>query len=307
MSISTKDRFPINYKGFLYRKSNDSLIINSTDFDRAIKIMKNDNIRSLEINPNFFDGQDLSFLSKFNFVKELTILSDNVKDIAPVEALSNLSILNIENKLGGSIDFRVFQDLKECSFVWGIQGCETIFEVPSLTHLRIDNYNRFEIFEIQNLNLLCSLSLYYSKIVNLIGISNLDDLVNLNLTGCSCLEDISEINKLKELNALVLDNCQNLKNFEPIGQLEKLRSLSLNDVKDLPSINFLESLYNLEEIFFTGNTEVVDGDLNVLINLCQKGKLKKIIFKNRRFYTHKVENFGFKVPTVVSNIFRKKS
>lgn len=301
-----KNRLPVNHKGFLYREVNNALIINSTDFKRAIEVMNQDNIKNLEINPNFFKEQDLRFLREFNFIEGLYVLVESINDMTPIQSLPNLRILIVDNKLKGCLDFRAFKDLEECFFVWGIQGSETIFETFSLTRLRIDNYDKFEIFEIQSLKDLISLSLYYSKLINLNGICNLSKLVNLDLTSCNYLEDIKKIEYIQSLYTLRLDNCKNLKSFEPIGDLKKLKSLSFNDVGNLPSLNFLEGLNNLEEIFFTGNTKIEDGNLNVLNNLLQNGNLKKVIFKNRKHYSHRVEDFGYKVPTVVANIFRKR-
>lgn len=300
-----KNRLPVNHKGFLYREENNSLIINSTDFNRAIKVIKQDNIKNLEINPNFFKEQDLNFLRDFIFIEGLSVLGEDIIDMTPIQLLSNLKILIMDNKLKGYLNFRAFKDLEECFFVWGIQDSATIFETFSLTRLRIDSYDKFEIFEIQNLENLISLSLYYSKIINLNGICNLNKLLNLDLTSCNYLEDITKITHLKALNTLRIDNCKRLKNVEPIGDLKQLKSLSFNDVGNLASLNFLERLNNLEEIFFTGSTKIEDGNLNVLNNLVQNGNLRKVIFKNRKNYSHRVEDFGYKVPTVVANIFRK--
>lgn len=112
-----KNRLPVNHKGFLYREENNSLIINSTEFNRAIKVMKQDNIKNLEINPNFFKEQDLNFLRDFIFIEGLSVLGEDIIDMTPIQLLSNLKILIMDNKLKGYLNFRVFKDLEECFFV----------------------------------------------------------------------------------------------------------------------------------------------------------------------------------------------
>lgn len=306
MTLKSEDRLPVDYKGFLYRKINNALILNSNDFDTAVKVMKADNIRHLEINSNFFKKKELSFLSEFNFIDGLSIISPSINDISPIHTLSNLKVLNIDHKLPGQINFQVFKNLEECFFTWGIQGCETIFNVLTLHKLRIDNYDKLEIIELSKLKKLNNLALYYSGIVNLLGISSLKKLIKLDLTGSKLLEDIGAVKELKGLEELRLDDCKNLSNLEPVKDLKKLKSLSFNNIGNLSSIKYLSSLNKLEEIIFSDNTNIEDGDLNSLQILYQKGNLKKSIFKSRMHYTHKPQDLGFKVPDAVANIFRKK-
>ncbi|NGX84410.1 leucine-rich repeat protein [Aequorivita sp. KMM 9714] len=306
MNLKIEERLPIEYKGFLFRKSNNALILNSDDYNGAIQIMKKDSINNLEINSNFFKENHLDFLRKFDFIEGLTIISSIIKDISPIQILTNLKTLNIEHKLKGELDFQSFKNLQECSFVWGIRGSETIFDTLSLLKLRIDNYDKYEIIEISNLKKLHSLSLYYATIINLQGISRLKNLTKLDLTGCVYLEDIEKINELTSLRELRLDDCKNLTTLKPVNNLQKLQHLSFNNIGSLSSIVYLNSLSNLEEIFFSDNTNIKDGNLNNLEYLFQKAKLKKAIFKNRRHYTHKPQDLGFEVPDVVANIFRKK-
>jgi len=306
MALKSEDRLPVEYRGFLYRKTSKALIINSTDFENAVKVMKEDNISNLEINSNFLRVHDLSFLNKFTFISGLSLISPLIKDISLIHLIPNLKVLNIEHRLSGKIDFKTFTNLTDCFFIWGIDGSETIFDCFSLQNLRIDNYNRFEVMELSNLITLKYLSLYHSSIANLSGIGKLKKLVKLDLTGCKFLEDIETVNELFELEELRLDECKNLVTIEPVQYLPKLKSLSFNNIGNLSSIKYLISLKKLEEIFFSDNTNILDGDLNSLQTLHRQGHLKKVIFKYRKHYTHKPQELGYKVPDVVANIFRKK-
>lgn len=302
----SEDRLPIDYKGFLFRKTTNALILNSTDFDKAIEIMNKDNIFHLEINPNFFNSYNLDFLSKFSFITGLTILGSSIEDISPIQSLVNLKSLNIEHKLQGELDFEGFINLEDCFFTWGLNGSKTIFNTSSLKKLRIDNYGNYELNEFSALKMLSSLSLYNAKIVNLLGLNNLNKLIKIDLTGCSALEDLGEIRNLTNLKELRLDGCKNLSSLEPIKYLSQLKSLSFNNIGNVASLDFVETLNQLEEIFFADDTNIVSGNLHALNGLYKKGSLKKAVFLHRKHYSHNSQSLGYKVPTVVSNIFKKR-
>ncbi len=306
MEFTTEDRFPIDYKGFLFRKTTNALILNSDNFDAAIKIMKEDNIKHLEINSSFFKGKGLDFLMEFDFLNGLTIISSLIKDISPIQSLTNLEVLNIDDKLKGTLDFGNFKKLRECLFMWGIQGSDTIFKATSLQKLRIDNYTHNDSNEFSNFDQLTSLSLRYSKILDISSIIKLSNLRNLDLTGNKKLEDISMIIELSKLENLRLDDCKSLAHLEPINKLSELRMLSFNNTKMISSITHFTTLSKLEEIYFSDDTNIEDGDLKSLEYLVQKGNLKKVIFRNRRHYTHTPKDLGYKVPDIVANIFKQK-
>lgn len=306
MTAKLEDSFPVDFNGFLYRKGNNAFIINSREFDKAIKIMKENNLKHLEINSAFFNHENLSFISKFQFIEELSLVSPSVRNISPIQVLTELKGLNISFCLPGEIDFQIFENLERCSFTWGLVGSETIFNVPSLRKLRLDDYNKYEIIPISNLKELISLELINSKLLNLIGIINLEKLKELDLTGSKYLGEIKQIDHLQSLEELRIDECKKLSTLESIGALEALRSLSFSDFGELFSIKYLDALVNLEEIFFVGKTNILDGNLNSLKFLHQEKKLKTAYFRYRKHYSHKPEDLGYKVPDIVANIFRSK-
>jgi hypothetical protein len=304
--LKSEDRIPIVYKGFLLRKKSNALLLNSNEFGKAAEIMQSDNINHLEVNPNFFEASDLNFLNRFSFITGLTLLNSTIKDISPIELLPDLKILNIEHKLQGYLDFGKFRNLEDCFFTWGLGGSETIFNANSLKSLRIDDYNKYELNEFSALKLLSSLSLYNAKIVNLQGLSSLN-LLKLDLTGCSNLEDIKELCFITNLKELRIDNCKNIASLEPIKFLSQLKSLSFNNIGNVLTIDFIKPLTHLEEIFFADDTNIVNGDLNNLQVLYKNGVLKKVIFLHRKHYSHNSQSLGYIIPTVVSDIFKKRN
>ena len=77
--------------------------------------------------------------------------------------------------------------------------------------------------------------------------------------------------------------------------LKHLEILDLNSMVEIPSVTFWSPLKNHEEVFFREGKKVKDGNLNVLQELKEKGKLHRIIFTNRKEYSHTCEQLGFKL------------
>ncbi len=306
MQNNKENQIPVKYKGFLLRKENKVLVLNSTNFIGAIKVMKSDGISHLEINSNYFPEESLDFIEQFEFIDGLTLLTPFIKDISPIQYLKNLKILRIEHKFKGELDFSKFPNLTDCFFCWGIKGSDTIFHSKSLQSLQIDKYSNYEILPIVNLPALKRISLFNSRLVNLMGIRDLPCLENLDLSGSNKLEDIEGIGNLSLIKILRLDYCKKITELKEIGRMSQLISLAFNNVGKIDSIKSFSSLKEMKEIFFTEDVNIVDGDLRSLHFLCDQGKLKQVIFRNRRHYTHTRENLGYKVPNVVANIFKKK-
>lgn len=304
--LDVVDHLPIEYKGFLYRKTSKALILNSTNFDKAVKIMKRNEIKNLEINSSFFSETALSFVDKFEFIEGISIISNKIENINPIHSLKNLKTLHIDYKLPSHINFEVFKNLEDVLFTWGMKGSESIFNVLSLKKLRIDNFNKTEIFEISNLHELRELELYNSSIINLNGIFQIANLRKLKLIRCRMLEDISSIHWLSNLEELNVDSCKKISSLDAIKTLRNLRVLSFGDVGLIPSIEFLRSLTKLEFAYFVGSTNIKDGNLNGLSWLLKNGSLQTASFIRRKHYTHKPEDLGDKVPEIVAKMFRKR-
>jgi Leucine-rich repeat (LRR) protein len=289
------DIFPQEYKGFYYRKINDSLIINSTDFDGAIKVMREDGIRNLEINPNYKKYEELSFLSKFNFIEGISILPGAVGNISGINQLSSLKSLTLQERFYGVVEFSSFTNLKSCSMVWGIDGCETIYKNATIKRLSIVNYPKPDLVELAGISSLEELSILASKIVTILGIEKFQSLHSIDLSNNIRLENIHQISLLKCLERLRIDGCKNIKDLTPIGKATNLKFLSFSDLGNISNLEFLNTL-QLEEVFFTGKTNVIDGNLSYLHALFNKGILKNAIFPNKKHYSHKREELGYKPP-----------
>lgn len=292
--MNIENRFPVNYKGFMYRKSNKAFILNSNDFAQAKKIMLEDKLFHLEINPNYFNNSDLTFLKEFDFITEFSILNKNITDISQIECLKNIEILYIENIVKGKIDFSNFKKLKECEFTWGIKGGESILNQTDLKKLTIYKFNEFDLLKLKNLINLNELSLINSKIESLLGIEYLSAIRKFDITGATKLISLKGIDSLDNLEFLNIDRCKLINDLSILGNLNNLIKIHANDGLLINDLNFIERLNNLEEFLFIGNTRIINGNLTPLMNKFNEHKLKWAIFVDRKNYSHNSEQLGYR-------------
>jgi hypothetical protein len=293
MNYELEDYFPINYKGFLYRKANKALILNSSNYEKAIQIMQKDNIGHLEINANYLTERDVSFVSRFQFISTISIVGNCPIDISPIQSLENIKEILIDHKLTGKLDFSKFRSLNSCYFNWGIKGSETIFECSSLQKLRIDNISEIGTHQFNNFASLRELTLFNSKINNLGDLNNLENLRKLDLTAARKLTNIEDIVSFKNIEELRLDDCKNLDQLDSLKSLKTLKILAFNNIGEVESISSFDNLINLSEIYFVESTNILDGDLSCLESLYKKGTLKTILFRPRKHYSHKPQDLGY--------------
>ncbi|WP_264559124.1 hypothetical protein [Flavobacterium sp. N2270] len=291
--MNLEDRFPVNYKGFVYRKSNKAFILNSSNFSQAKRIMLEDNLFHLEINPNYFNSDDLSFLKEFDFITELSILSKNITDIGQIECLKNIKTLYIENIVKGKIDFNKFKSLRQCIFTWGIKGGESIFNQVNLEKLSIYKYNGFDLLKFISLINLNELELINSKIESLLGIEYLSSLKEIDFTGATKLISLKGIDSLDNLEILKINRCKLVNDLSILESLNNLKKLHANDGLLINDLSFVEKLINLEEIFFIGSTKIINGNLSPLEKVIKKNKLKWAVFVDRKNYSHINEQLGY--------------
>ena len=299
---------PTVKNGLLCRINEKIVVIRKTDCLKTVKnIMLKFGYDAIEFNEVYIKCKDFSFIKDFYFVKKIAFVGDSVKDITPIKSLNKLEYLRIDSPLKGKVNFANFPELTSCYIDWRIKGSDSIFQSKKLKSLGIYNFTKTESFEISRFReQLKELFLLNAKIINLNGINNLNGLSTLNLSGCKNLNDLNGVENLSNLTELRLDSCKNIENISNLFQLNSLKILSFNNVGKINSISGLIELKKLEEIYFSGNTYIVDGDLNSLRILFKKYNLVKIFFLPRKHYSQKPMELGYTTPDIVANIFKKR-
>lgn len=302
-----EDSLPQPYKGFYFRKSDGFFIPTSIKIEKAIELIRREHLTKLEINPLYFEGDSIDFLKELNFLVELNLLKDGV-DISVINSMKNLKKLTIQeskNKYAGSIDFKNLWKLEGVQFDWSVKGSETIFECHDVRYITIYCYDRYELLEFAAFDDLRSLSFEQSSIVSLNGIDRLPHLRNLELINCFNLESLAGIRNLRRLVKLRIEYCRKVDSLAPISDVQSLEYLNFSNQGKVPDVSFLSNLRNLKELIFIEDTDIIDGRLEVVEGLVRAGSLSKVLFRNRRHYSHSKEDLGYKPSPYLKRVFGK--
>lgn len=300
--------------GFIFRpwdgylridNDNNHLELNPKNIRKAHDTLKRRSINYLSFGTPFDKLSNIDFLKDFGFLKGVDIGLEHYS-IDPIYQCSELEEIQISTGFTGSIDFTRFKQLKSVFIDWENSGVETLFNCPQLERVSIMKYGGLSLAEFEALPSLRELILYQPKVVSLEGIGSLTRLERFEISTAKKLNDLGDLENLASLQKLFLHGAKNVEDLTPIMYLKNLRILNLDNLGRIPSVMFLETLKNLEEFYMDESTNVEDGDLSVLDHLRKNHKLKRVIFTNRRHYSHTREQLGYEVPPEVAAIFQKK-
>jgi len=307
MEFHYKDGFIFRpWDGYLRIDSDKiNIVLNQQTIKRAREALLNYDIKYLSFGTLFDDLKNIDFLKDFMFLKGIDIGITDF-DISPIHELDGLEDINIPFNFGGRIDFTRFKHLKSVFINWENAGVESLFECPQLERVSIMKYGGLSLMDFEKLPNLKELFLYEPRSISLEGIGSLEKLERLEISNAKKLKDLGDLEDLLSLKKLFLHGAKHLEDLHPVMYLKNLRILNLDNLGKISSIKFLETLKNLEEFYMAESTNIEDGDLSVLEHLRKHHKLDKVIFTNRRHYSHTREQLGYQVPPEVAAIFAKK-
>lgn len=251
----------------------------------ALAAAKEKRIRRLELNhAKGWRGSDLSFLGELaGTLTSFSIIDFLINDIRPVNDLINLEFLDVNTYCKTEIRFDRFPLLRECSIEWR-RKASSLFDHRGVEVLFINKLDRQSLSEMSGMRQLKSLVLASPRIRSLGGLENLANLETLGVHYARGLESLAGLGEFRNLQHLEINNCRRISDVTPIGRLSNLRTLQLCGDSEISSLRPLAGLRHLEELFFFESTNIVDGDLSVLLEM---PALKDVAFMDRDHYSHK--------------------
>lgn len=232
-------------------------------------------------------GESVDFLQQLPDLKSLIIHDFTIQSVKPIHYLHKLSNLELHTYCKHSINFDAFPVLINCSFEWRKES-ESLFDCVDLQKLFVNKFDGKNSNMFSRLTDLKKLTILNARFSDLAGLITIRKLRELRLGNLPYLDSINGIEYLTELRFLAFENCKKITSISNITKLKNLEKLSLIDMREIDSLQEIENLKNLEEIYFYGNTNILDGAISVLKKLeC----LKKISFQNRKHYTNCREEF----------------
>jgi hypothetical protein len=234
-----------------------------------------------------YSGVDISFLSEFSYIRYLS-LSDTVVAGAHVFSyLKDLRELTLNYDQKKPIDYASMPSLAKVFLYW-TPAMKTLWDSPSIKALYLYGYTGKTAGDIARLSTLQNLQLTNGPLSDFSDLSRMPNLWALGVYYHRKLETLEDIGRISGLEVLSLECCKRIEDISPLTDLTNLRVLDLMNMGDINSLEPLQPLVNLEEFYALESTKITDGDLSVLASL---PKLRRVIFQNRRHYSHKLEEF----------------
>ncbi|WP_323942490.1 leucine-rich repeat domain-containing protein [Aeromonas caviae] len=259
------------------------LVLTAPWSDSFKSIIDKENISVLRLSQSAgWNGNDILFINYLPSLSGVEIYSWGVKDITPLESISNLEYLGLQCEFTKAPDFSKLKKLKVLKLFWRPKA-KTIFSCDELNLLNVVNYPSENLKELNRMSLLRRLQLTSRKIKSLSGIEDLSSLSILDLADCPKLEDLSGIDKCQQIEIVEIENCKRVYDIAILSELKNLKEIVLTDCGTVKSLRPLAHSQSLESIIFIGDTTIEDGDLTSLLDI---PTLKKMWFSNKRHYTH---------------------
>lgn len=264
------------------------LVLKSTWSDDLIDIIRSENISALRLSESMgWYGKELTFLEKLKGLglRGIEVYAKGVKDLTPLTFLSDLESIGLQCEFTIAPNFSNFKSLKIFKLFWR-EKAKTIFDCSDLKLLNIVNYPFDTLQDIREMAGLERLQLTSKKLVSLSGVENLHSLKIIDFMSCPKLASLAGVEKCLKLHTIELEACKSINDISCFGELTNLTNLTLADCGKIKSLQPLANCYLLEQLMFFGDTNIEDGELTFILRL---PSLKKILFSNRRHYSHKRE------------------
>lgn len=224
-------------------------------------------VEELEIEYIHIQKSEIDFL-RDERLKKLKGISFQykIKDLTPFYDY-NLKQLTHLNLPDGINEF----DYKLCPNLISLEGrmpdnYKNFNKLIKLKYLRIFGYRKKNFKEIENLINLRKIEIRLMNCIDLEGLENLTRLEKLTLNKCPRLESLKGINSSnKKLENINLWNCKRLSDISQLSNLEKLKNLRLSQIYKLASLEVLNDIDTLIDIYVNPwNVGVSKGDYDPL-------------------------------------------
>lgn len=270
----------ITYPGNVY----DAIIIKAPQNVHTVPRFNQLLLPSLQEHIKFINGnkiekalivsQNIDFITQCPSLKHLKIVPpDDIHeqiDYSPlykmpqIKSLQCSTIYGVHNKLSSCID---------CSNLNGLEDIhvtnskfKNYNSLKSLKSLGLSNYDKTNLYEAFDSDILDTLSIFESKIENLDGIEKSKKMQCVYLHYNRTLRDINALSKVANtLRTLRITNCPKIDDFSILSKLDHLELLELSGSNELPDLSFLKTMKSLKTFLFDMN--VKDGDLSPCLNL----------------------------------------
>jgi internalin A len=206
------------------------------------------------LNLSYNEITDISSLDKLIKLKSLNLARNGISNLDPLKNLLNLEELYVSNNNISNISF-IENLIKLKSLDLGknkLENISSIKKMIDLDYLDISNNLIRDINPISELVKISRLYLNDNKAIdNILALKKLKEIIHLNLSSNSEIEDFSVIGYLKKIKSLMLNNLI-VNDFSFLKKLKNIEVLFLGSNK-ISDISFLENITSIKTLYLNFN------------------------------------------------------
>ena len=250
-----------------YEINTNTVWFENRNIEDCIKATEKFGIDHIHLQTNSID-----FLSdpRLQNIKGIRIQLE-VPNIEPLFNLRHLTHLSLPDNIKIEFDFSRFKNL---IFLGGSLPKKyiNIEQLSKLKYTYLFGFKKSDLKDFSNCKELRRLWMYSVDIESLNGLSELTNLMQLDLENCRKLISLNGIgDKNVNLQIIHLANCKRLRNADALVNLPNLRQLRLYQIHELDSLSFLNYLRELENLMaHPSKVGVQNKDYYPLIEVLKK-------------------------------------
>lgn len=216
---------------------------------------------------------DIDFLADLPMLEGFASITHRIKDFRPLKFLSRLRALNLGHALpDGPLapDLRWFPEIERLNLGSRYHQFQQVLECQMLRRLGLTQYpeKNGRSAPLAKLIHLEYLALNASGLHELDALSSLTALQEVDFSLMKNLQSIDGLRaSAPNLQAVRFESCPQIGSIAALEMAHQLRTLSLIDCGRVNSISFLAQMTELRELYMGGNTDIVDGKLQFLLNM----------------------------------------
>lgn len=224
---------------------------------------------------------DISFVSDLHFLTGIEVYSWRVKDVTPIFGIAGLRYVGLQSEFTSVARFDALIKLETCKLVWrpkvtGLEQCS------KLRHVNIDNYPESDLTQLSSLSLLQRLQVSSKKLSSLQGVQLMPSLRDIDVFDCPRLQDVSWLTGCVSLRSMEFESCRKMAKIPEDLKSNCLETVELVDCGEVVSLAPLQNCINLTKLRFVGDTRIIDGDFQWMV---EHQNLRNVWFANRLNYT----------------------
>ena len=255
-------------KNFPVNSQNPYVVFENNDKIEELEPFMKENNLSRVIFSGFlgYSKSVLPFNNDIDVIEEISIQCSNITDVTPLYHLSNIKKISIEENtvLAHPFDIRKIAQLTDF-FTDDTLKIDGFFDHPTLKQLHIEAKKTKKLDIHNENNILESLSIANSHILDLSDCKKLTQLKSLYIAYLPKIEDINFILDMPTLTDIEICSCKKIDNLiATLAQKNNLEKLTFWNQGNLDSIILLSKLEHLTTLNIWEQTKIIDGKISFL-------------------------------------------